>query len=121
MSCDTVEFYLVSTISLPASKMSLDTSFISFDTEIVRRASVFKSVDRGSMLLFSLEKGKYYGSGAVGDRVMQLAKTPITVASLCNILLDEFDVDPEVCYSDVLSFVKLLYQNNLIDIVDLSK
>jgi hypothetical protein len=72
----------------------------------------------GETVMMSVKNGKYYGMDAIGSRIWALIKQPRSVADVCNILLEEFDVDREQCERDVLSFLNKLAEDNLVKVVD---
>lgn len=72
-------------------------------------------VDR-SVVMMSLERGKYYGLEGVGGRIWQLIEEPRSVAELCTTLEREFDVDHEQCRREVVEFLTELAQEGLIEV-----
>jgi hypothetical protein len=74
----------------------------------------------GETVMMSVKNGKYYGMDAIGSRIWTLIKQPRSVSELCDILLEEFDVDCERCEGDVLIFLNKLAEDNLIRIVHAS-
>jgi hypothetical protein len=74
----------------------------------------------GETVMMSVKNGKYYGMDAIGSRIWALIKQPRSVSELCDILLEEFDVDCERCEGDVLIFLNKLAEDNLIRIVHAS-
>ena len=60
--------------------------------------------------------GVYYGLDQVGSAIWDLIKRPISVKDITTILLKEYDVSLEQCKNNLLSFLKELYENKLIEI-----
>jgi hypothetical protein len=60
------------------------------------------------IVMMSVEQGKYIGLNEVGARIWDLLDTPQSVDSLCIELVDEFDVAPDACRSEVEDFLTLL-------------
>ncbi len=85
-------------------------------TVVVRSSEPVDAEVDGSVVMMSLERGKYYGLDAVATRIWQLLATPSTVTALCGALCEEFDVDPETCERDVLTFLERLAGEGLIEI-----
>ncbi|WP_176817130.1 PqqD family peptide modification chaperone [Franzmannia pantelleriensis] len=68
------------------------------------------------LILFSAEKGMYYGTRAVGNRIWELAAEPRQVSDICEHLMEEFDVDRETCQKEVVAFLESLENEGLIDV-----
>ena len=69
-------------------------------------------------VMFRAEKEKYYGFETVGSRIWQLLEAPTTVAALCDVLLQEFDVSREQCEQETLDFVRQLHAEDLVVLRD---
>lgn len=67
-------------------------------------------------VILNLENGMYYGLNPVGARVWQLIQEPRSVDDICNVLLDEFDVERQQLYQDVVALLQELKQEQLIQI-----
>jgi len=88
----------------------------------VKRADDLVSCDLdGETALMSVENGKYYALDPIGSRIWVLLEQARTVADLCALLLQEFEVEPPQCQKDVLDFLQDLAQDNLIQVVDESR
>ncbi|HEV8396911.1 MAG TPA: PqqD family protein [Vicinamibacterales bacterium] len=74
---------------------------------------VFRQMDDGAVLL-DLESGVYFGLDEVGTRVWTLLVEQKTPDAVCQVMLDEFDVDPGVLAEDVRRLVGELQQNGLL-------
>ncbi|MGE0554387.1 MAG: PqqD family peptide modification chaperone [Gemmatimonadales bacterium] len=74
-------------------------------------------VDR-TVVMLSIAQGMYYGMEGVGRRIWALLETPRTVASLCDRLMEEFEVDRADCEADVREFLEQLRQSSLIRVHD---
>ena len=59
----------------------------------------------GETVLLNLESGIYYGLDAVGTRVWQLLVQGCTIAGVCETMLDEYEVEPDVLRGDVVRLV----------------
>lgn len=88
------------------------------ETRLVQnREPVAVEVDR-TIVMMSLDQGKYYGLEGAGGRIWKLLEEPRTVDDLCEALQREFDVEPDVCRRDVLEFLTELARERLILIVE---
>ena len=70
----------------------------------------------GEAAILNLKDGVYYGLNSVGNRIWKLIHVPISVGELVNKLLDEYDIDQETCYQEVVALVVELAKRNLVDI-----
>ena len=70
----------------------------------------------GEVAILNLKDGIYYGLNSVGNRIWKLIQRPISVEEMISILLDEFDVDEETCYQEVINLLEDLSARNLIEI-----
>lgn len=84
---------------------------------IVRRSPepVSSEID-DDLVILSIERGRYYGTELVGQRIWQLLATPIRVDYLCDALVAEFTVKRATCEQEVLAFLSQLQQEGLIDV-----
>ena len=48
----------------------------------------------------------YYDLDPVGTRIWTLLETARSVAEVCNALVAEYDVTPDVCRRDILEFLE---------------
>ncbi len=68
----------------------------------------------GDVVILNLKDGVYYGLNEVGGRIWQLIQEPVTVYEIQEILLQEFDVDADQCYQDVVTLLRELASRGLI-------
>lgn len=87
---------------------------ITADT-VVRRASdlSFSSADEKTILL-NMAKNRFHGMNKVGSRIWELLAAPLQVSELCDRLQTEFEVAPEECLADVVSFLASMQADGLI-------
>ncbi len=91
---------------------------ISGNTSIQAATSqVFTEVGEEAVILH-LKDGVYYGLDPIGTRIWKLIQQPIMIDQLQAILLEEYDVDAEVCRCDLLELLDELSSHNLIEISD---
>lgn len=68
----------------------------------------------GEVVMMSVKTGKYYNLGQIGGVIWELIEAPIVVSEIVDRLLDRYDVTPEQCEADVLSFLQSMYEQKLI-------
>jgi len=88
---------------------------ISLDSVVSQVEEIVDSDMDGETVMMSIENGEYYGMDAIGSRIWELIKTPVTVSGLCDQLMEEFEVTREKCSEDVMGFLGELAKDGLID------
>ena len=82
---------------------------------VVRTTDLLSTTIDGQVVVTSIEKGNYIGLEGAGNRIWSLIEKPIRISSLCDTLQDEFDVSPEQCEEDVVTFMEKLRENGLVE------
>lgn len=68
------------------------------------------------VIMLHLEKGKYFGLGAVGTRIWELLRAPIAVAEIERTLIEEYEVGAEQCHEEVTQFISELLDEGLVEV-----
>lgn len=69
----------------------------------------------GEVVILNHGKGVYYGLGEVGALVWTaLENSPRSVEELCELVMEEYDVDQATCEKDIESLIQSLLQEKLI-------
>ncbi len=68
------------------------------------------------IVLMHVESGKYYSLNAVGSAVWKQLSSPRSLSELCDLVVDEFEVDPETCRRDVEALLEDLLGLDLVQI-----
>lgn len=72
----------------------------------------------GETVILNHSKGAYYGLDEVGVLIWDtLEKGPQTIESLCKVVTGEYDVDPDICKSDIDGLLKDLISERLVEII----
>lgn len=66
------------------------------------------------IVLLTIESGKYFKVDAVGSRIWEMIKEPMTIENLCQALTGEYDISSEECLKDITLFLERLQEDNLI-------
>ena len=66
--------------------------------------------------ILDLKNGVYYGLDAVGARIWNLIQEPKAVNEIRDVLLDEYEVEPEHCERDLLALLEKLVAENLVEV-----
>jgi hypothetical protein len=74
----------------------------------------------GEVVVLNLATGVYYGLEGVGARVWGLLREPITVGTIVETLLAEYEIDRETCRRDVEELLERLASERMIELRDAS-
>lgn len=90
------------------------TAAISGNTLIARNPSIlFNDFDDGLMMM-DIDSGNYFDIDSVGGRIWALLETPTTVDRICESLVAEYNVAPDVCSSETIGFIEKLAEKGLV-------
>lgn len=70
----------------------------------------------GELVLLNRETGMYQGLTGVGPRVWELIQEPTTVRRVVDTITDEYDVAEASCEDDVLTFVRTMADEKLVEV-----
>lgn len=93
-------------------KLSVDE--LSMETVIVQSPGIIISDMDGETVMMSINNGKYYNLGVIGGYILENIKTPISINELISKLISEFEVENNQCQTDVIPFLELLLNENII-------
>ncbi len=82
-------------------------------TSIRARTSVLWQALGEESVLLDADSGTYYGLNAVGTRVWKLIQEPRSLVEVRDVLVLEFDVDPELCERDLHNLADELVRRGL--------
>jgi hypothetical protein len=86
--------------------LSLDDPMVGSDDVL------FRALDAEAVLL-NLKSGVYFGLNPVGTRAWQLLAEHRTLARVCDVMVDEYDVEREVLERDLLELGRQLQDAGL--------
>lgn len=72
----------------------------------------------GEAVILNLATGMYYGLNEVGARVWELIQQPCPFDSIFHTLLEEYDVDPDLCKQDLTKILVEMKEAHLIEVND---
>ncbi len=77
---------------------------------IVSRSSTLEAarLSPRETVVLSADLDNYYGLNRVASRVWELAETPRSVQSICEALVEEFEVEAETCRVQVTALIEEL-------------
>jgi len=78
-----------------------------------RKSDLIGATLEDELVMMSVEHGQYYGMGGVGPRIWELIETPRSYEELVEQILEEYEVEREVCEKDMLIFLEQIEQLGL--------
>jgi hypothetical protein len=100
-------------IGVPTVKKTLSVS-----SSIVAAKDQVSSDLGGEVAILHLKSGVYYGLDGVGARIWDLTQEPRTVEEVRDVILSEYDVEPNHCQSDLITLLQRLADEGLIEVKD---
>lgn len=70
----------------------------------------------GEKVMLSIDNGKYYNLGELGGTIWEYINEPLYIEELIEKLLDQYDVEKEVCEQQVKEFISQLAEQGLVRI-----
>jgi hypothetical protein len=70
----------------------------------------------GEVVILNLADGVYYGLNAVGARIWQMIEEPRSVSEIHRSLLEEYDIDPQVCEIQLFTLLRDLAAHGLLEV-----
>lgn len=72
----------------------------------------------GEAAILNLKSGVYYGLDPIGARIWDLIQEPKSLNEIREILLKEYEVEPDRCERDLLALLQKLAAEGLIEVSD---
>ena len=66
------------------------------------------------MVILNMHSGLYFGIDAVGSRIWQMLEKKVPPATMVDLLLEEYEIEADLCSQQVAAFLAELEKNNLI-------
>jgi hypothetical protein len=83
---------------------------------IGRNEDVFAGQIDDEMVMVSIQSGNYFVLNLTARRIWELLETPLSIADVCDKLVQEYAVDPQTCRAEVVQFVEKLQENQIISV-----
>ena len=64
--------------------------------------------------VMSIKRGRYYAIGDVAERIWQMLEAPVSLREIAERLLEEYDIAPEQCETEVDAFLDELIEEGLV-------
>ncbi len=86
-------------------------------TKIIKRSNdVIASEMEDELVMMSMENNAYYGLNSVGRKIWELLESEQTFKTLCDQLMDKYDVDIDTCQRDVVVLISKLEESGLVTV-----
>jgi len=93
-------------------------SRVTLNSTIVRSSNQVSTSLGEEVVLLGLQSEKYFGLKGVGTRIWEIIQKPKTVKEILDLLLEEYEVEPEHCEQDLLALLQQLAGEELIKVKD---
>ena len=97
--------------------MSFPEEKITLDTIVAQSDDVISDQVGAEVVMLRLKSSAYYNTDDIGAIIWKQIASPQLVDDLCKALMEIYDVTPDRCHADVLSFLNQAYQEGMIQIV----
>ncbi|MCR4318908.1 MAG: lasso peptide biosynthesis PqqD family chaperone [Candidatus Brocadiaceae bacterium] len=91
-------------------------STVLLDSTIVRSSDQVSTDLGGEVVILGLQSQEYFGLEDVGVRIWEIIQEPKTVKEILDTLLNDYDVEPKRCESDLLAVLQEMTDEGLIEI-----
>lgn len=92
------------------------TEEFELDTVVVASPQQVSAEVDGEAVILGMDRGEYYGLDPIGTRIWQLVAEPVSVHTLQEAVLEEYEVTPEQCLTDLRALLGQLKREGLIEI-----
>ena len=72
----------------------------------------------GEVLMMNINTGNYYGLNEVASFIWRQLARPLPVHMVCDAVQGEFDVPPDTCEADALSFLEGMLKDGMLQLVE---
>jgi len=86
------------------------------DTIIVRKKEIPSTDIGGEVGLMNIDTGKYFALNTIGSDIWYKLDKPISLQSLVNSLIEEYDIDYDTCFNEVKPFIEKLLHEGIITV-----
>ena len=88
------------------------------DTVVSRRGELIEAEVDGELVALHVDNGVCYGFNNTATRIWSLIEQPKRVSEIRDVLLEEYDVDPEACEAQLRELLSDLEKDGLIELKD---
>lgn len=103
-------------VALGRHQNSLRPMTLSLDQTVTITSETLASELGGELVLLNLASGVYFGLDETGTRMWSVMTGGGTIQEALNVLLSEYDVDPELLKRDLTSLIERLAAKGLVQV-----
>jgi hypothetical protein len=85
------------------------------DALIRRRGEMIEAEKEGELIALDVERGTCYGFNRTATRIWQLLDEPRTLAALRDLLVEEYDVEPQACERDLIEAIEQMCSDGILE------
>lgn len=90
---------------------------VTLDSLLIRDQDVFQvRLADGTIVLLGVDGLDYLALGETGSFIWVQLETTASLRSICDALMDEFDVDERTCVAETIAFVETLHTHGVVRI-----
>jgi hypothetical protein len=87
------------------------------DQSVIQSAKDLHSCDlAGESVILNIKNGLYYGLDPVGSWIWSRIQRPIAVRDVMDAMLEEYEVEADLCERDLIALLNAMQENELIDV-----
>lgn len=90
---------------------------ITLQTVVIQKKEMYLTDLDEDKVMMDLDSGNYYALNSVGAAIWEAIEEATTVESVIQKLMDEYEVEQEVCTMQVINYLQSLYETDLIMIM----
>lgn len=98
------------------SQVTTNPSPIGLDQRLRRRSDLLATPLGHELVMLDIVDGAFFSFNKTATEIWALLERDVTVQEICDILMQRYNVAPDVCEAGVRQTLEYLYQQKLIDI-----
>lgn len=83
-------------------------------TQVRLTSNHIESMLDGEVIILNVQSGQYYGLEGISRDIWNLLQSPTCVNTICQSIVQEYEVTPEQCQDDVTAFLDTLIDEGLL-------
>jgi hypothetical protein len=91
---------------------------LSLDSKVIASSRQVGADLGEEIILLHLENGQYFGLEQVAATIWRLLESPRTVKEIEDVLLEQYDIDPEMCHAEVVGLLTDLMDQGLVEVTE---
>lgn len=87
---------------------------LTLNDKIQRSETIISSEIDTGMVMMDIQQGQYYNLNAIAGRIWELLETSKSGQDICETLVAEYEISPQICEKEVLSYLEKLHNMQII-------